>query len=158
MYCHKCGKENIDSAKFCKGCGVQLVDTQFGSSSRKNKTSPQIVILIVLSLGVLTAILTNPSEAEHKSAVADLLKQSAFENVLETATESENEFEIAGSALGYSLGVSFVDRIVEMGVTRNNYLLFSTTKFNYQGKSRTVGYGVFGNVSISKNIKRAMQE
>jgi hypothetical protein len=158
MYCHKCGKENKDSAKFCFGCGTELTTSQSLARSNSKHISPQIVILTVLFLAILTGIVTNPSEDEHKSAVAKLLKQSAFSEVLETATDGGNEYEIAGSALGYSLGVSFVDNIVEIGVTRKNYLLFSITEFNYQGKSRTVGYGVFGNVSISENIRRGMQK
>ncbi|MBL7047543.1 MAG: zinc-ribbon domain-containing protein [Candidatus Marinimicrobia bacterium] len=158
MYCHKCGKQNSDAAKFCAGCGTELA-TKLGTINSKEKSiSPKIVVLTILSIVVLAAILSNPSEDAHKSAVAKLLKQSAYGNVLETASTSGNEYEIAGSALGYSLGASFLDKIIDMGVTRTNYILFSTTEFNYQGESRTVGYGVFGRVTISDRIRKGMQK
>lgn len=155
MFCQKCGEEIKASAKFCTGCSSP-VSLRSEDKSSKMQFSGKVIIFIALIVILFVALVTNPSEIDHRSAVSHLLKQTAFDGVVESAAKSSNEWEMAGSALGLALGATFVDKIVESGVSRTNYLIFSTTEFNYQGKSRTIGFGIFGNVRISDQIKRGL--
>lgn len=55
VYCNECGTENIDEAKFCKGCGKQLdSNVSEKSAEAKNtvvtKTSGKAIASLVLSL------------------------------------------------------------------------------------------------------------
>ena len=38
MFCSKCGKENVDSAKFCSSCGNNLIESDNASQHSSNST------------------------------------------------------------------------------------------------------------------------
>lgn len=103
---------------------------------------------IVLILIIFVAILTNPSTTEHKEAV----KLRFNKNVLQSVSHNDsNGFEQLGRLLGTSIAGNFI----ENSVSRDNYLVFSITVLTWDGKSKNVGYGLFGNVFISKNVNDA---
>ncbi|KRB59850.1 hypothetical protein ASD98_01650 [Flavobacterium sp. Root186] len=57
--------------------------------------------------------------------------------------------------LGILFGSSLAEKLIENSVTRDNYILFSITKITWQGKSKSIGYGLFGNVFLSEKVNKA---
>lgn len=45
--------------------------------------------------------------------------------------------------------------LIENSISRDNYLVFSITMATWNGESKKIGYGCFGNVYISKGISDA---
>ena len=95
------------------------------------------IIVLVLVLGF-----TNPSEQDHKNSVMKTLTKSV------ESTPTTNKWE----QLGQNLGMMIVERFVDNAVKRSNFILFSFTKATYQGETKTIGFGVLGNVFLSEKI------
>lgn len=105
--------------------------------------------MIVLILIIFVAIFTNPSTAEHKEAVKFLMNKNIQKSV---SKSNSNDFEQLGAILGNSLAGG----LIENSISRDNYLVFSITMATWNGKSKKIGYGCFGNVYISKDISAAL--
>lgn len=105
------------------------------------------IILIVFAVMILAAVLTNPSSEEHKQAVKSVINQVVQNSISENGSDMEK--------LGILFGSSLVEKLIENSVTRDNYLLFSITKITWQGKSKSIGYGLFGNVFLSEKVNKA---
>lgn len=102
------------------------------------KTNKIIGVVVAALLLILT--FTNPSEQDHRDAVMTKITEKVKEN------QPENEWEEAGQ----NLGLMFLQGMIGNIVTRNNYVLFSTTKLSYQGETKVIGYGVLGKVYIQE--------
>ncbi|HEY0653529.1 MAG TPA: DUF4359 domain-containing protein [Chryseosolibacter sp.] len=109
------------------------------------------LIIVVILLGA--ALLTNPSKSDHTQAVKDMIAEKLNNAMVDGISTSKNTWEAAGSVIGMSLGMGFVNTFLENMVFRKNYLLFSLTEIRFQGKSRTIGVGAFGNVWILDDAK-----
>lgn len=72
--------------------------------------------------------------------------------VNDSSNTNEDSSSSIASSIGYMVGAALIKPMVEMCVTSKNYILFSLTKFTYDGKTRTVGIGAFGNVWIFSEI------
>lgn len=110
-------------------------------------------IYVIVFFGILIlAAVTNPDQTRHqevvKSKVNALLKQSIDENL----GDSANSLEQAGEVLGTLLGSAIIDKMVENMVYSDNYVILSTTKIRWEGESKVIGIGVFGNVFLSDQI------
>jgi hypothetical protein len=93
-----------------------------------------VVILLVL-------FLTNPAVEVHREEVKKMYsdKLSALVN------ENNNNVSIV---FGKDIAALIGDRLIDNMVSRDNYILFSTTKITIFNKSITVGIGVLGKVFI----------
>jgi hypothetical protein len=98
----------------------------------KNWFKPFLIVLLIISFFL------NPSESEHKDAVKDALKAKLIE---------QNQGSIFGE-IGTALGVGLSDILIDGSVTRDNYLIFSLTKFKEEYQESTVGIGILGKVII----------
>ena len=112
------------------------------------------ITLIVIFFILLAAIITNPTADTHKAKV-----KSAFTAYMqkEMAAKSEsigNGFE----ALGTMLGNTMVNTMVENMVSSDSYVFFSLTKLTYDGKTKTIGFGAFGNVWLSGDVDKALED
>ncbi len=103
---------------------------------------------VLLVLGILILIISNPSERRHQEKVTSKVMQSVSKY-----NNSNNPYESAGQALG----LYFVDIMVKNMIHRNNYLLFSLTEFSYQGKTKIIGFGILGYVYITNEIENLSQ-
>jgi len=120
-----------------------------------NSNNKNLTAIIILGLIVIVGAIANPDESVHKSQVKDLMySQMNLEKELLNSANSGNEWETAGTALGLSLGMSMADKLVENMVSVDNYVIFSITNVRFDGKKKTVGYGLFGNVFIFGDIKK----
>lgn len=105
------------------------------------------IILIVFATIILVAVLTNPSSEEHKQAVKSVINQVVQNSISENGSNMEK--------LGILFGSSLAEKLIENSVTRDNYILFSITSITWQGKSKSIGYGLFGNVFLSEKVNKA---
>jgi hypothetical protein len=111
--------------------------------------------LAISAFVVLLLVLTNPSIEAHKEAVKARLNTVMQSTLKEQAATMERGGGLV-QGLGLLFGGTLLDGIVNTGVTRNNYLLFSTTNFTYSGETKTIGVGVLGNVFFSSKVDEAM--
>lgn len=111
------------------------------------------IALIVSLFAILLLAFTNPKDEEHKAAVKAKANEFIQKSMKQNAASSDGL-----GALGALFGSYIINQMVDMGVTRNNYLLFSTTNLTYEGKSRMIGVGLLGNVFITSKIDEAIKK
>lgn len=112
------------------------------------------IFIVIIGAIVLIAIFTNPSIDEHKEAMKNKLNSLLQKNLKQELTEMDD----TAQALSMMLGGAVLDGFVDNAVSSDNYILFSTTKMTSYGKSKVVGFGVFGNVYISNKIDKAIEQ
>jgi len=108
------------------------------------------VIYAIAAVIFLIATLTNPNQERHKEAVKNALKTSIQKAIKELPTEENKGLEQARQTLTTMLGDPFIDTVVNDSVSSGNYMFFSTTKFSFEGETKIIGIGAFGNVFIAK--------
>lgn len=116
------------------------------------------IILIFVGLILLIGVITNPNQDRHKEVVKNKLNVLMQKAMKESLKNSDTGAEQIGSALGLMLGGAMLDRMIESMVSSDNYVLFSTTKATWEGKTKIIGIGVFGNVFISDEIDNALKD
>lgn len=110
--------------------------------------------------GVITliAILTNPNQDRHKEVIKNKLNSYMQKSMKQNQTKTDNEWGQAGETLGMMLGDALIDKIIDNIVSTDNYVLFSTTKISWEGETKIIGIGAFGNVFITSKLDDAMNE
>jgi hypothetical protein len=116
------------------------------------------IFLIIIGVIALIAILTNPNQDRHKEVIKNKISSYMQKSMKESLTNTENEWEQAGQALGIMLGGALIDEIIDNLVSTDNFVLFSTTKINWEGETKVIGIGAFGNVFITSKLDEAMNE
>ncbi|MFN7592568.1 MAG: hypothetical protein ACK5QZ_04430, partial [Bacteroidota bacterium] len=91
---------------------------------------------------------------EIKNKVTSIIQKSKNEQ----SNKSDGGLEQAGQALGMMIGGAIIDGIIDNIISTDNYILFSTTKLNWDGNTRIIGFGAFGNVFISDKLDEAVKE
>lgn len=98
MFCHKCGTQNEDIARFCRACGTQLKNDSFASSLYKK------VVLMDCEKNKLNVIkeirmLTGASLAEAKT-MSERTPSALKDNVTEDeAQQIKRIFESIGAII-----------------------------------------------------------
>jgi hypothetical protein len=113
--------------------------------------------LIILGVVIIVAVITNPKKIDHVDAVKNAVTEKALEGTMDNLT-SGSDFEKAGTAIGVTLGMKFLDEMLGSVIVVNNYLLFSTTKISFQGNERIIGVGAFGNVWLFVDLKNGLSD
>lgn len=116
------------------------------------------LVLAIVGVIVFVAILTNPNQDRHKEVIKNKLNSYLQKSMKESLTKSDNEWEQAGQALGMMFGGALVDRIIDNLVSTDNFVLFSTTKISWEGETKIIGIGAFGNVFMTSKLDEAMNE
>lgn len=116
------------------------------------------IMLIAIGVVLLVAVITNPNKDRHKEVIKEKFNSYMQKSMAEGLSNSDNEWEQAGEALGLMLGGALIDGIISNIVTTDNYVIFSTTKITWEGKSKIIGVGVFGNVFLTSKIDDALNE
>ena len=120
---------------------------------KKSYLFSAIAVLIIL-----IAIFTNPNPDRHKEAVKNKVNSYIQQSMKESMNGTENNNAQAGQALGMMLAGAFIDKIIDNLVSTDNYVLFSTTKITWDGKTEIIGIGAFGNVYLTRKIDEAIDE
>ena len=116
-----------------------------------------LYITVATVLVIVIAVITNPNEDKHKSAVKSKLIGSKISNALtdktnNTGNSDKDAARRIGVVLGSVIGGSIVEEMVDNLVTTDNYIVFSTTKVNVKGENKITGFGAFGNVFLSDKL------
>ncbi|MGK4568174.1 DUF4359 domain-containing protein [Flavobacterium sp. 3HN19-14] len=106
-----------------------------------------ITILIII---VLVAIITNPSVDDHKQELKSLFNRRVQNSL---SDEESDGFK----NLGIMIGNSFAEKLIDNAVTRDNYVIFSLTRGTWKENSKIIGFGIFGNVFLSKEVKESFE-
>ncbi len=112
------------------------------------------IFIAIIGAIALIAIFTNPSTDEHKEAMKNKLNSLLQENLKQEFTEMNG----TAQAFTMMLGGAVLDGFADNAISRDNYILFSTTKMTIDGESKIVGIGAFGNVFISNKIDEAVEQ
>lgn len=107
-------------------------------------------LLIVLAVLIIAAF-TNPDESRHKEILINKIKP---EMVQAFFGEKDVEKMTNLDALSFMLGTTIVSKFVENVISVDNYVVFSLTKFTWDGETKTVAIGLFGNVLLYKDLDR----
>jgi uncharacterized protein YacL len=107
------------------------------------------IIIAIIGFLIVMAVLTNPNQDRHKEVLRAKLTSFMQKSMSESVSESDDEWSKAGTALGLMFGGAIVDGIIANVVSTGNYLIFSTTKVTWDGNTRVIGIGAFGNVYIT---------
>ena len=116
------------------------------------------VIYLILMLFALIAVLTNPNQERHKEVIKSKLNVYLQKSIKGKMNQVDNQWEQAGQALGMMLGSALINRIVDNLISTNNYVFFSTTKITWEGKSKIIGIGAFGNVYVTNKLDEALKD
>ncbi|MEY5049695.1 MAG: hypothetical protein RLZZ175_3054 [Bacteroidota bacterium] len=116
---------------------------------------------IKYALGILvfvffTLILTNPTLEEHKEAT-----KLKFNSLMIKEFASENSGDLVNklaSSVGSLWGGAIVNELIDKLLNRENYLIFSLTKFQWLDENKTIGIGILGNVYLFDNLDKNLQE
>jgi hypothetical protein len=111
--------------------------------------------LAIVGVLVLVAILTNPNQERHKEVIRNKLNSYMQKSMKESLSDTDNEWE---QALGMMFGGALIDRLIENLVSTDNYILFSTTKISWDGETKVIGIGAFGNIFITSKLDDALNE
>lgn len=117
----------------------------------------QIVIALIAFL-IIIAVLTNPNQDRHKEVVKTKINSLMQKSLSEEFSDTDDIWGNAGQALGMMFGGVVIDGIIANSVSTDNYLIFSTTKFTWEGDTKVIGVGVFGNVYISSQLEKGVKE
>ena len=114
------------------------------------------ITLLIISLFIVVAVLTNPKRERHK----EVIKTKVMAYMQSTAKEhlKNNDEQQAGQAFAALLGGALADGLIENLLSIDNYVLFSTTKITWEGKTRVIGVGAFGNVFLSGKLDDVLNE
>jgi hypothetical protein len=116
------------------------------------------ITLIIIGALLIIGALTNPTQDRHKEAVKNKLNVIMQKSLKDSMKNSDSGAEQIGSALGLMLGGAILDRMIESTISSDSYVLFSTTNVTWEGKTKIIGVGVFGNVFISDEIDKALKD
>jgi len=116
------------------------------------------VFLALLGLTILIAVMTNPSQARHKEVIRNKLTTYVQKSMKANYKAEDNDIEQAGKAIGLMIGGVIIDRILDNLVSTDNYVLFSTTRITWDGKTKIIGIGAFGNVFLTQKLDDALNE
>lgn len=119
----------------------------------KNNTT----LFIILAVIIIAAI-TNPKSEDHKLAVKEKANQY-FQSIIqdEIQANQDDEWSNVGAGLGMLFGTSIVDKFIDGAISSDNYVIFSLTKATFKDETKTIGFGIFGNVFLSGKIDEALK-
>jgi hypothetical protein len=113
--------------------------------------------LVALLCVIILAIFTNPKQERHKEVLKAKLNAHLQQSAEDGGNGASVGWERAGQAFGIMLGGFIVEQAVNNLVSTDDYILFSTTRITWQGDTRTIGIGAFGNVFLSGKIDEALE-
>lgn len=116
------------------------------------------VVSLIMALVTVVALFTNPTPERHKEAVKNKIHQYLKNQMIEDYSNSENSYSSVAHAFELLIENTIVDNLLDNFVGSDNYLIFSITKINVEDKSKAIGYGVFGNVILFKELDETLKE
>lgn len=114
------------------------------------------LIVAIVSLFIIVAVLTNPNQDRHKEVIKNKLMFYMQKSMNESLSDKEDDIKQTSQAFGVILGGVVIDGIIGNLISIDNYVLFSTTKITWEGETKVIGIGAFGNVFVTNKLDEAM--
>jgi hypothetical protein len=115
------------------------------------------ILLSILLVAIL--IFSNPTEENHIQSVKSKLKIAFNKKMSSEINENQDDaFKTLENGIGLLLGDTFIDKLTDGIVSRNNYFLFSLTNAKYNEEEKIIGFGILGNVFLSDKIENIFQK
>ena len=112
------------------------------------------MILLIISILLITAALTNPNTESHKKIM--IIKLTKLTQ--QALPKSDEKMENTGSISGMLLAEKFINKMVDQIISVDNYVLFSVTIANYRGRTKTIGLGFFGHVYVTSQVDKFLSK
>jgi len=116
------------------------------------------ITIAIISLIILVAVVSNPNQDRHKEVIKNKLITYLQKSIKKGQTGPKDDLEEAGQVLGLMLGGMIVDNILDNFMSTDNYVVFSTTKITWEGETKIIGIGAFGNVFITKELDESLNK
>ena len=113
-----------------------------------------LITLLIVAILLIAAALTNPNTDNHKEFLIIKLNKLTQQAL----PKSDEKMENNGSISGMLLAEKFINKMVDQIISVDNYVLFSVTIANYRGHTKTIGFGVFGNVYITNQVDKFLSK
>ena len=111
------------------------------------------ITLLIISILLITAALTNPNTDHKKIMIIKLTKLTQ-----QALPKSDEKMENTGSISGMLLAEKFINKMVDQIISVDNYVLFSVTIANYRGRTKTIGLGFFGHVYVTSQVDKFLSK
>ncbi len=146
--CPKCGSPLTESTKFCPECGTPInqdfppvesnneEDNIYDEEEIDKPFYKKYLWAIIAAAVVLLMTFTCPDKEAHIEALHNKL----MENIEKSSENKQETLFVA------SLGGGLIDKVLKAKLKVNNYLIFSTAELEDSGTTKTVSFGVLGNV------------
>ena len=112
------------------------------------------ITLLIISILLITAALTNPNTESHKKFM--IIKLTKLTQ--QALPKSDDKMENTGSISGMLLAEKFIKKMVDQIISVDNYVLFSVTIANYRGQTKTIGLGFFGHVYVTSQVDKFLSK
>lgn len=116
------------------------------------------ITIAIISLIILVAVVSNPNQDRHKEVIKNKLITYLQKSIKKGQTGPKDDLEEVGQVLGLMLGGVIVDKILDNFMSTDNYVVFSTTKITWEGETKIIGIGAFGNVFITKELDESLNK
>lgn len=127
-------------------------------SSSESFSFGWIFILIFLVI----AFFTNPGPVAHKEEIKSKLNVYLQREINNTVGDSGDIWSKLGGAVGSYIGKAALDELVDQSVSSDDYLVFSLTKFSFQGETNIIAIGLFGKIftfpQFDKEVDKAFKK
>ncbi len=124
-----------------------MQDEHLNEDGKKKKHTPWLIASAVIIVALLFFIFTNPNKQDHenaiKSEITTAIEKASNDNPNE---QSDDIFTQGLSMLTHMITGTFFDTAMDNLLQYHNYVLFSKTTVNFDGRSHTVSFGILGKV------------
>lgn len=103
-----------------------------------------LLIVVVAILGF-----TNPSKEDHINEIVNLVTRDDFEEM----SSDGDTYGLIGASIGLGIVLNLFENLIET----NNYILFSLSKVEKEGKSNIICYGILGNIFFTEKAIIALE-
>lgn len=106
-------------------------------------------IILLVTVAIIAAI-TNPDSNRHR----EILKTELRRHLEVSLTNQDGNFwKKAGAALGKLIGGAAIDFGVDEMIVVEDYALFSLSTITWNGSTKVVGIGAFGQVFLIRDLE-----
>lgn len=150
MYCKNCGKEILESATFCPGCGCAVAENAPDNSKKKKKTPGCLIsIVIIVALFLILAVIIGsgdssdtPSDNPNTSQSTNQTQESKKTLIYEDDYIKASYIKVYSDPIVDASveGVVYLQLLVEN--KSNQKLTVSLSNAAVNGMSTTIGSGM----------------
>lgn len=113
--------------------------------------------ILALGIALVAAYFTNPTELQHKRKAEAALSEYLDQYVSEDTGMVGGLYALMGDKIRRFISGAIAEGL-DQRVTRDDYLFFSLTRFDYKGENYVIGVGLFGEVHIFERSFETLEQ